>query len=69
MKIKEVRDIQMNKLQERLAEARAKLVKLQFTIANKQAKNVREARKLKNDIARFLTVLNERRRAMHEDKK
>lgn len=61
MKIKDVRQLETKKLHERLSEARAKLVKVRFGVANKESKNVRDLRKLRTDISQFLTVLNERR--------
>ncbi|MCR4280274.1 MAG: 50S ribosomal protein L29 [Candidatus Komeilibacteria bacterium] len=41
-----------------LAEQREKLRELQFSVSNKQLKNVREIRQVKVMVARILTVLN-----------
>ena len=50
--MKDVRELETKKLHEKLSEARAKLVKVRFAVANKEAKNVRELRKLREDISR-----------------
>ena len=68
MKIKEVRELETKKLHDQLAEARAKLVKVRFAVSNKESKKVRDLRKLKLEISKFLTVLNERRHEKKEDK-
>jgi len=60
MTVKEIREFDTEKLNEKLISARSKLVKLRFSVANRQAKNVRELRFLKQEIARMLTVLGER---------
>ena len=61
MKIVELRKLDIEKLNENLAELRNKNRELRFSIANNQLKNVRELRIVKKDIAKILTVLNEKR--------
>ncbi len=51
----------MDKLHEKLAELRNKSRELRFSIANNQLKKVRDLRDVKKDIAKILTILNEKR--------
>ena len=67
MKIAELRKLDIEKLNEKLTETRNKNRELRFSIANNQLKNVRELRVVKKDIAKILTVLNEKR-VVSEDK-
>lgn len=60
MKIKELRQKTKEELQKLLSEQRDKLRLLRFDIALKKAKNVREIRKIKKNIARILTLLNQK---------
>jgi ribosomal protein L29 len=46
-------------LQKLLKDDREKLQQLQFDLAAGKVKNVREIRRLKKEIARILTLLNE----------
>ena len=57
MKISEIREKSENELKKNLVEFRNKKAKMRFDISAKQVKNHREARKVKKDIARILTVL------------
>ena len=61
MKIAEIKKMDIATLNEKLAELRNRSRELRFSIANNQLKNVREARQVKTDIARILTMLNEKR--------
>jgi len=61
MKNIELKKLDSNKLQEKLAEFRNKSRELNFSIANNQLKKVRELRVIKKDIARILTILNGQR--------
>lgn len=61
MKIAELRKLDIDKLNESLAELRNKNRELRFSIANNQLKNVRKLRIVKKDTAKVLTVLNEKR--------
>ena len=58
MKIKEIREKSIGELKKLLAEKREDVRKSRFDIAAKQAKNNRNLRKSKKDIARILTILN-----------
>ncbi len=60
MKVQEIRKIETEKLQNQLVELRNKTRELRFSLANNQLKNVRQARVVKKDIAKILTVLRER---------
>ena len=59
MKIKELREKNVEELKKLLAEKRELTRKLRFDIAAKQVKNLREMRNSKRDIARILTILKE----------
>ncbi|PWB38422.1 MAG: 50S ribosomal protein L29 [Parcubacteria group bacterium] len=63
MKVNDIRKIVTDKLQEQLIDLRKKTREMRFSLANNQLKNVREARRIKKDVAKILTVLNERRQA------
>lgn len=60
MQAKELRSKSEPDLQKQLASLREKLRDLNFRIANKQVKNYREHKKLREDIARILTVMHEK---------
>lgn len=60
MEFKELKKKAISELNEILAESRDKLRDLRFKDANKQLKNIREIRKIKNAIAMVLTELNGR---------
>lgn len=57
MKIQEIKKMTKPELQDKLSELQNKKLKLQFSIANNQLKNVRELREVKKNIARILTTL------------
>lgn len=63
MKIKEIRIKSNNELQRMLKEERAHLHELGFDLASKKLKKVRAVRESKKNIARILTILNEKARA------
>lgn len=60
MLAKELRSKSVPDLQKQLAGLRERLRDLNFRIANKQVKNYREHKKLREDIARILTVIREK---------
>jgi large subunit ribosomal protein L29 len=64
MKIQEIRDMNIEQLKKLIAEKRAEAVKLRFDIAARQVKNHRQYRVLKADIAKALTVVNEKSKAI-----
>ncbi|MDO8240835.1 MAG: 50S ribosomal protein L29 [Candidatus Moranbacteria bacterium] len=59
MKIKEIREKNIEELKKLLAEKRELVRKLRFDIAAKQVKNIRDIRNSKRDISRILTILKE----------
>ncbi len=61
MKIKELREKSQTELEKILQDNREKLRQLRFDLVSGKVKNVREIRKIKKDIARILTLLNEQR--------
>ena len=62
MKAKELRQKPEKELQKLLQELREKLRKLRFDLVSGKVKNVREIRQTRKDIARILTILNERKK-------
>lgn len=58
MEFKELKNKKENELQKILNESRDKLRDLRFKDANKQLKNVREIRQIRNMISQVLTLLN-----------
>lgn len=63
MTLKELKDLEQKKLQERLLELRSDVMKLRFGLVNRQVKNLREVRKIRKEIAQIMTLLNEKRTA------
>ena len=63
MDLKELRELEMKSLQDRLAELREKARSIRFGLGNREVKNVREIRTVKEEIAHILTVMSEQRRA------
>lgn len=60
MKIKELREKNIEELTSLLLQKRENTRKVRFDIAAKQAKNSREIRSEKRDIARILTLIKEK---------
>jgi len=60
MELKEIRKKGNEELKKNLAEQREKFRELRFKVSTKQHKTVRDVRKVKQTIARILTVLKER---------
>lgn len=60
MEYKELKKKTESELHKALAESRDELRGLRFKDANKQLKNVREIRKVREQIARILTLLNKK---------
>ena len=58
MEIKELTSKTPAELQKLLAQYREKLRELRFKDSNKQLKNIREIRQVRENIARIFTVLN-----------
>ncbi len=61
MTTKELRDMTTNHLHDHLKEMRDKLLKLRFGVTNRQVKNMHELKTTQKEIARILTILNEKR--------
>ena len=59
-KAKELRLKPEEELNQLLSESQKKLRELRFNLASGKVKNVRTIRVLKKDIARILTILNEK---------
>ena len=62
MKIKELRQKSEKELQKLLQELRERLRKLRFDLVSGKVKNVKEIQQTRKDIARILTILNERKK-------
>jgi len=60
VKTEELRLKQEEELNQLLSESQKKLRELRFNLAGGKVKNVRIIRVLKKDIARILTILNEK---------
>ncbi|OGI16333.1 MAG: 50S ribosomal protein L29 [Candidatus Moranbacteria bacterium RBG_19FT_COMBO_42_6] len=59
MKIKELREKNIEELKKVLMEKQESVRRLRFDISSKQIKNNRDLRNDKKDIARILTLINE----------
>jgi len=58
MKSNELNNKSKEELSNLLTELKAKLLKLNFDMADNKVKDVSQKRKIKKDIARVLTILN-----------
>ena len=61
MKISELRQKTESELRKLLQESRERLRSLRFDLVSGKIKNVREIRKIKKDIAKISTLLNEQK--------
>ncbi|MCD6550597.1 50S ribosomal protein L29 [bacterium] len=61
MEAKELVKKSRSELQKLLFETREKLREMRFNLASGKVKNIKEIRALKKDIARILTVLNQKK--------
>ncbi len=61
MKLVELRQLDDKALNQKLAEQRARLSELRFSLANNQLKQVREVRSTRKMIAQLLTILSSRK--------
>lgn len=68
MKVTEIRETQTAELQKQVVELKQELFSLRFQQASGQAENASKMRNLRRDIARILTVLNERKAVSGEEK-
>lgn len=60
MKAEEIRNKPESELHQLLKDKRSKLREARFNLASGKVKNVKVVRKLKKDVARILTILNEK---------
>lgn len=59
MKIAQIREMKKNELEKFVEEKKALAVKLRFDIAGKQIKNNQQYKKVRQEVARALTVLKQ----------
>ena len=62
MKAAEVRELDVEELQRRVAETRRELFNLRFQHATGQLENMGQLKEVRKNIARLLTVLNQKQR-------
>lgn len=62
MKPAEVRELDVEELQRRVAETRRELFNLRFQHATGQLENTGQLKEVRRNIARLLTVLNQKQR-------
>ncbi len=62
MKVAEVRELDVNELEQRVAQARRELFNLRFQHATGQLENTGQLKEVRKNIARLLTVLNQKQR-------
>ena len=60
MKVAEVRELDIEELERRLADSRRELFNLRFQHATGQLENTGQLTQVRKNIARILTVLNQR---------
>lgn len=63
MKASEIRNLKTEELQAKLADTREELMKLRFQQVSGQLTDTSRLRMLRRDIARMLTIMDERARA------
>ncbi len=62
MKVAEVRELGVDELERRVAETRRELFNLRFQHATGQLENTGQLQEVRRNIARLLTVLNQKQR-------
>lgn len=60
MKAKELRNLSIEDLQKRERELRRELFNLRFQLAKGELQNLRRIRAVRKDIAKILTIINEK---------
>ena len=60
MKVAEVRELDVSQLEDRLAQTRRELFNLRFQHATGQLENTGQIKEVRKNIARILTVLNQK---------
>jgi large subunit ribosomal protein L29 len=63
MKVSEIRDLSTDALTTRLSDAQEELMKLRFQQSTGELTDTSRVREIRHNIARMLTVLNERSRS------
>jgi len=66
MKATEVRELDIDELEQRVAETRRELFNLRFQHATGQLENTGQLKEIRKNIARLLTVLNQKRQENEE---
>ena len=66
MKAIEARELDIEELEERLAETRRELFNLRFQHATGQLENTGQLKEVRKNIARLLTVLNQKKQEKRE---
>jgi large subunit ribosomal protein L29 len=61
MKAAEVRELDVEELEQRLAKARRELFNLRFQHATGQLENTGQLKEIRKNIARLLTILNQKK--------
>ena len=61
MKPSEIRDLKTEEIETKMADAREELMKLRFQQVSGQLTDTSRLRQLRRDIARFMTLLSERK--------
>lgn len=64
MKASEIRDLKTEEIESKLADAREELMKYRFQQVTGQLTDTSRLRILRRDIARMMTILNERKAEM-----
>jgi large subunit ribosomal protein L29 len=62
MNVAEVRELDVEELQQRIAQTRRELFNLRFQHATGQLENTGQLKEVRKNIARLLTVLNQKQR-------
>ena len=62
MKVTEVRELDVEELERRIAQTRRELFNLRFQHATGQLENTGQLKEVRKNIARLLTVLNQKQR-------
>jgi large subunit ribosomal protein L29 len=66
VKAAEVRELDIDELEQRVAETRRELFNLRFQHATGQLENTGQLKEIRKNIARLLTVLNQKRQEIEE---
>ena len=67
MNVAEVRELDVEELQQRVAQTRRELFNLRFQHATGQLENTGQLKEVRKNIARLLTVLNQKQRENASD--